>query len=289
MTWKLKVDDNGNPVFDDQQRIIYIDPDGKELPLDPPQMYDKISKLGVENQKHRKKFEELTEKYSVFKEIEDIGKWKEEADKALEAIANFDDKDWMKADKVEKLKKEMSDAYDQKIKDKDKAITEIQATHGATVSKLNDQIRRLLVSNKFAVSKYFSGGGDSSITILPSNIAEDHFGKYFQVEEGKDGMPTIKAIYGNGDPVISKTNPGEPADFEEAIGLILDQYPGKEGILRSTSGGSGSAGGAASDGGGGNNNLQTLKTQYAEAQKAGNARLMIALKNKIFEAERTTA
>ncbi|MGD9156794.1 MAG: hypothetical protein PVG39_00170 [Desulfobacteraceae bacterium] len=288
MTWKLKTDPENNdaPVIDDQGRIVYIDPDGKELPLDPPQMYNKISELGKENQTHRTKHEEVVKKFEAFKDIEDIAKWKEEADKALEAVANFNDKDWMKAEKVDSMKKQITDAYEQKLKDKDKGIGDLKTEHQLAIEKLNQQIRRLLVSNKFAVSKYFSGGGDKSVTILPSNIAEDHFGKYFQVEEGNDGMPTIKALYANGDPVLSKVNPGEPADFEEAIGLIIDQYPGKESILRGTSGGSGGGGGGGEDETGDSGDLAKLKKQYAEAQTAGNSRLCVTLKNRIFELER---
>lgn len=288
MTWKLKTDPENNdaPVVDDQGRVVYIDPDGKELPLDPPAMYQKIADLGKENQTHRTKYDEVVKKFDALKDIEDIVKWKEEADKALEAVANFNDKDWMKAEKVESLKKQITDAYEQKLKDKEKGVATLQADHQAEIEKLNQQIRRLLVSNKFAVSKYFSGGGEKSVTILPSNIAEDHFGKYFQVEEGADGMPVIKAVYNNGDPVLSKVNPGEPADFEEAIGLIIDQYPGKESILRSTSGGSGGGGGEGNEEEGDSGDLAKLRKQYAEAQAAGNTRLMVTLKNRIFDLEK---
>lgn len=288
MTWKLKTDPENNdaPVVDDQGRVVYIDPDGKELPLDPPAMYQKIADLGKENQTHRTKYDEVVKKFDALKDIEDIVKWKEEADKALEAVANFNDKDWMKAEKVESLKKQITDAYEQKLKDKEKGVVTLQADHQAEIEKLNQQIRRLLVSNKFAVSKYFSGGGEKSVTILPSNIAEDHFGKYFQVEEGADGMPVIKAVYSSGDAVLSKVNPGEPADFEEAIGLIIDQYPGKESILRSTSGGSGGGGGEGNEEEGDSGDLAKLRKQYAEAQAAGNSRLMVTLKNRIFDLEK---
>jgi Txe/YoeB family toxin of Txe-Axe toxin-antitoxin module len=287
MTWKIKTDGESNsPVFDEQGRPVYIDPEGKELPLDPPAMYQKINRLGAENQKHRSNLEEANQKLQLFKDIDDIAAWREEATKALETVANFNDKDWMKAEKVEKLKKDMADAYEKKLGDKEKSIQLIRDENGQVVNKLQGQIRRLLVSNKFAVSKYFSGGGDSSITILPSNIAEDHFGKYFEVEENDNGMPTIKAIYANGDPVISKVNPGEPADFEEAIGLIIDQYPGKESILRSTSAkGSGSAGGG-SHLKGEEGSLQELKQQYEKAQEAKDYKKMITLKHRIFDLEK---
>jgi len=287
MTWKIKIDSETKaPVIDEQGKITYIDPDGKELPLDPPAMYQKISQLGKENQNHRKKYEDVLNTLKPFEGVEDIATWKEEADKALETVKNFNDKDWMKAEKVEALKKEMAQAYEEKLKKKDLSYAEKEKLYATEKDKLSNQIRRLLVSNKFAVSKYFSGGGDSSVTILPSQIAEDHFGKYFKVEEGSDGMPVIRAFYSNGDPIISKINPGDNADFEEAIGLIIDQYPGKETILRSTSGGSGGGGGGGADDHKESGDIASLRKQYSQAQQEGNARLAITLKNRIFELEK---
>jgi hypothetical protein len=288
MSWKIKFHEETNaPIISDDGKITYIDPEGKELPLNPPEMYGKIISLGKENQKHREKYEALANQIKIFEGIDDLPKWKEDAQKALDTVANFNDKDWMKAEKVEQLKREMSSAYEDKLKQKDVIFQEKEKAYQEDKNKLSGQIRQLLVSNQFAVSKHFSGGGDKSVTILPSNIAEDHFGKYFKVEE-QNGTPTIKAYYSNGDPVLSKVNPGEPANFEEAIGLIIDQYPGKESILRSTSGGSGGKGGSGDDA----NNLDDLgklRQQLAKAVEEGNAQMSISLKNRISELQRRNA
>lgn len=281
---KMKVnEENNTPILDEKGRIAYVDDtDGKELFLDPISMYSKISDLNKENQNHRKKNEEIVSKFKIFESIEDVEKWKEEADKALSTIANFNDKDWMKAEKVEQLKREMAAAYEDKIKAAGNAYGEKEKAYKDIVDKLNSQIRNLLISNKFAVSKYFNGG-DQSVTILPANIAEDHFGKYFKVEE-IDGRPTVKAYYSNGDVVHSREKPGEIADFEEAIGLIIDKYPGKDSILRASSGGSGAGGGEGSQNSG--SELDKLQRELAEAQKNGNVKLSISIKNRIAELRR---
>lgn len=283
MSWKIKSNDEGAPLIDEEGKIVYVDPEGKELPLNPPEMYNKIINLGKENQKHREKYESVAEQIKIFEGVDDLAEWKKNAEAALETVKNFNDKDWMKAEKVEKLKLEMASAYEDKLKQKDVAFQEKEKSYGEVQNKLRDQIRKLLVSNQFAVSKYFSGG-DKSITILPSTIAEDHFGKYFKVEEKEDGMPTIKAYYPNGDPVLSRVNPGEPAEFEEAIGLIIDKYPGKESILRSKSGGSGGSGGSGD--GEDLDELSSLRKKLAKAQETGDFQSTISLKRRISELQR---
>lgn len=283
--WKMKLNPETNsPIIDEENRIIYVDPEGKELGLNPPAMFEKIHELGRENQKHRTKFDQLKAKLDIFNGVEDLAEWKQKADEALATLANFNDKDYLKAEKVEKLKQEITSAYEEKLKRAGISYSEKEKVHLDNLSKKEQQIRRLLISNKFAVSKYFSGGGDKSVTILPSNIAEDHFGRYFKVEDGPDGLPTTKAYYANGDMVLSRNNPGEPADFEEAIGLILDQYPNKDSIIRSGSSGSGSSGGSGNAGD--TDDLAQLRKRHEEAKRTNNITLAIALSNKIFALEK---
>jgi len=283
MDLQLKLDAETNaPVLAEDGRIIYIDKDDgdKELPLDPPGMYLKISDLGKENEKHRKKYTDVVTLYKPLEGIENIEEWVTEAKTALQTVKNFNDKDYLKAEKVEELKKQMNEAYEEKLKAKDMAFLEKENSHKSTVDGLNLQIRKLLVSNKFANSSFFNG--ENPKTILPANIAEDHFGKHFQVEAADDGTPTIKALYSNGDPVLSKINPGEPAEFEEAIELIINQYPGKDAILKSAGGGSGGSGGTGSKGGS-VDDLQNLQKQLDAAKEKGDVAAMIAIKNKMAE------
>ena len=68
--------------------------------------------------------------------------------------------------------------------------------------------------------------------------------------------------------------------------LILEQFPGKNSILRATSGGSGGGGGGGDNNGAGDGSeLAKLKKQYAEATKNRNGTLAIRLKNRIAELE----
>lgn len=283
----LKLDpETKAPVTTEQGAIVYIDQDDgdKELPLDPIQMYGKITNLGKENQTHRDKVKTLTDRYSFLDDIEDVADWKKKADEALSKVSNWKDADYIKAEKVEALKADITSAYEEKLAAKDTAISELQEGHATETSKLSGQIRRLLVSSKFASSKYF--GADGKTTLADPEIAEAYFGKNFKVEADANGEPIVRAFFGNGDPVLSKVNPGEPADFEEAIGLIIDAYPGKDGILKSKGGGSG-AGGGQGGGGGGGDDLSQLKKQHQEAMTAGDIQRAVILKRQIFNMEQS--
>jgi hypothetical protein len=275
----LKLDENGNVVVVNG-KVIYVDEDAdnKEYPLDPPSMYSKIIDLGKENKVHRDKKDELEKKLSLFDGIEDIEVWKKESDVARETVKNFSDKDLIDAKKVDEVKAEMKDAYEKKLVAKDNEIKALAQKHNDVLSEKDKNIRHLMISNKFSASPHFSGD-ESSITTIPPDLAESYFGGNFKVEV-INGKPELRAYY-NDIEITSQLNPGEPADFEEAISILIDKYPRKNSILRAPGGGSGGGGG----GGGGDTTptdaIGKLKQQLVEAQKANNFTASIALKNQI--------
>lgn len=279
----LKLDDKGAPVITEDQKIVYVDDDGKDLPLDPAGMYDKITSLGVQNKKDRTNFTELRDKYAPFSTIEDLTEWKEKADAALVTVENFNDKDWMKADKVDKLKADMKDSYEGKLNAKDTILSNTLKDHATALDGKDGQIRTLMVSNKFASSTYFTG--ENKKTTLSPDIGESFFGKHFKVEVNDQGQSVLRSFDSKGEPIISKVNPGEHADFEESMGMIIEQYPGKDGILTTGAPGSGGQGGQ------GNQTpateLADLQKQHKDAQEKGNTQLMISLKNKIFDLQQS--
>jgi len=283
MGWKLKLGEDKKPIVNDDGKIMYIDPEGKEIGLDPVGMYTKIIDLGKENQKHRLKAKEYKDKLGLFEDIDDLETWKKDAETAIKTVKNFNDKEYLKADKVDKLKADITSAYEEKIKQLGDIYANNEADLKKQIDTKADQIRRLLISKHFAMSNYFSGG-DKSKTILPANIAEDHFGRHFKIDEGPDGLPVVRAFYASGEPVLSRQNPGDPANFDEAIGLIIDKYPGKESILRSnTSGGSGASSGTGDNTG--TNQIEQLRKDWAEALQKGNTQQAIVLKNRLYVLE----
>lgn len=277
--YKLKLDGDGHVVLQDG-KPVYVDADGNDVPVDVPSLYQKVLDLGKENKGHREKNKELTGTLSIFEGIEDLADYKTRADSALETVANFNEKDWLKADKVETLKRQMKDAHEAEVKGLKEALITKDSESAEIVKKKDAQIRKLLISANFARSPLFSG--DAPKTMLPPEIAETYFGKNFKVEEQENGELVVRAYFSNGDPVYSRANPGEPAEFDEGIQSIFDAYPGKDKLLRTQSGG----GGAGGDGDrGGGDEISKLRAQYKTAQENGDVTMMTSLKRRINEAE----
>lgn len=281
-----KVDENGNVVMsEDKTKVIYLDEDdnNKEYPLDPAAMYVKILNLGTENKTHREKAKELETKLKPFESIDGIDlensdEWITNATTAITTVKNFDDKQLVDAGKVEEVKKEMREAYESQLSAKDEAIESLKVQHTNDVTKKDDQIRTLMVTNQFNTSKYFTG--ENPITTLPPDAGEALFGRHFKVED-QDGKPVLKAYADDGKTeLLSKLNPGEPALFEEALGLIIDKYPNKDAIIKAAPGGSGGGGG----GGGGTpiDEISKLEAEIQQAQKDGDAGRMVTAKNALF-------
>lgn len=288
--WTLKVDDDGHVVVQDG-KPVFTDKDGKDIPVDVSQMYTKILDLGKESKKYREAAEaavsERKSALSLFEGVEDLKEWKTKADEAMEAVKNFNEKDWLKADKVDSMKRQMKEAHEDEKRQLAASFDKEKTSLASAITKQKSQIHKLVISNKFATHPLWSGE-DPKTTLRPE-IAEAYFGKHFKVEEDeKTGELVERAYFSNGDLVYSRKRAGEPADFFEAMEEIFDQYPGKESLLRAKSGGSGSTGGEGDKNRPGTV-LEKLKSQYLEAEKSKNAVLMTSLKNQIHRAEQAVA
>lgn len=285
--WTLKFTEEGEggvPELKDGVPV-YIDPDGKEVALDAPVMHGKILDLNKESKKHREAAEAAQETLSLFEGIEDISGWKKNADQALEHVANFNDQDWLKADKVEKLKSEMKEAHAEQLDGAKRVYQEKEEEYKLIISKKDGQIRKLLISNRFATSPLFSGSEPK--TTLPPELAEAYFGRHFKIEE-KDGELAIVGYDNHGDPIISHQGDrvGEIADFDEAMEVVFEAYPGKDRLLRSTSGSGAGGGGGRGEEEGIPAEIKKLEAEYAKAKEAGDARKMVSLNNRLSEARR---
>jgi len=283
--WKLKMTEDGAPVVDGT-KVVYIDPDGKDVALDPVAMYGKIIVLNKESKTNRQKVEAAEGITSLFKGVEDVAEYKKRADEALETVANFNDKDYLKADKVEKLKQDMSSSYEQKLETQKNSFQGALAKKDEVISSKDSQIHKLLVSNNFAVHPLF--GGANPKTHLNPAMAEAYFAKHYRVEVADDGVELLLRAYKDPgkyeDPIYSRENPGEYATFQEAMNELWDKFPGKDALMSAGKPGSGSGSGSGehteSD-----DELASLKKAHAKAHEEGRAKDAIALKNRIFRLE----
>ena len=237
--WKLKLDENGNVVVQDGKPVYIKEIEGgeaEEMVFDAPDALSKIAALNNEAKEHRLAKEEALEKLKAFKSITDPAK----ALEALKTIQNLEDEELVKAEKVEELKKQLGEIYET---EKTQLVTEHEKIVGERDTTIADQentIRHLSLTSEFAKSPWFNG--EKPKTILPPDMGADFFGKYFKVEgSGRD----VKIVgYLNGAKILSKDPQklGEPAGFETAIPAIVEAYPDKNRILRSTPGGPGAHG-----------------------------------------------
>ena len=279
--WSLKMD--GEHAVLVEGKPVYVDKDGKDVPVDVPAMYQKIITLGKESKTHREAVEGLTTKYktvdTLFEGVEDLPAWKRQADEALKTVSNFNEKDWLKAEKVESMKRQMTEAHADATRQLGAAFEKEKESLNGQISKGQKQIHKLVVSNKFAIHPLWSGP-DAKTTLKP-DIAEAYWGKHFKVEEDeKTGELVERGYYSNGDLIYSRKKPGEPADFFEAMEELFDQYPGKENFLRSSGGGSGSKGGGAPPKELGSE-LEKTQAAYDKAMAERRTSDAIALKRKL--------
>lgn len=227
---KLKLDDQGHVVVQDG-KPVYVHEDGKEVAFDAAATVATISRLNGEAKAHREAKEAAEEKLKGFEGIEDA----EAARKALETTKNLEEGKLIAAGKVEEIKAAAAKAAEERVAAQSKA-------HATELEKLRGEHDALLktyhgekIGGAFAASAFVKDK-----TLLPGPAAQKVFGDHFKVEDGK-----LVAFDASGNKVFSRSRPGEVADFEEAIEVLVGAYPYRDDILRgNNNGGGGSRGGS---------------------------------------------
>lgn len=282
---KILLDENGNVVLRDE-KPIYVDNEGKEIVVDVPSLFSKISALNSEAASKKRTIREIEEKMSTFTKmfegIEDIEKWDKEAKAALETVQNLSDKKLMDAKQVEKFKDDIKAAYEDKILALQQSHVTVIQDKDKVIQDKGNQIYELMVSSQFAASPFFSG--EKPKTILPPEIAESYFAHHFKVEETDEGKLTVVG-YLDENKIFSRSNPGEPASFTESIEEIINKYPMKDRLLSSGDSGSGSQGNSDNGDAGNKGDLKALRKQRQEALDGGNIQVAVGLKNQIHKLE----
>lgn len=224
---KLKLDDKGMAVLAEvngERLPIYIHDDGKEAPFDARTTVASLNSRIAQNQRIEQEMKELQKTVGRFKGIEDP----EAALKALALAKNLDDKKLVDAGEVQRIKDETSRAFQGQLDEASKRIEDL-------TGKLYNEI----VGGQFARSKVIA-----EKFAIPSDFVRAYFGDFFGVEDGK-----LYAVDKLGNKMLSRTRPGEMADFDEALMMMVDAHPQKAVILKAQGG---SGGGAPPSGGGGN-------------------------------------
>lgn len=240
---KLKLDADGHAVIQDG-KPVYIKDDGTEVAFDVTGTVATIGRLNAEAKSHRERAEAAETKAKAFEGIEDPKK----AIEALGIVAGLDAKKLIDAGEIEKVKGEISKAFQAQLDEANKAK-----------STLEQQLYAEKVGGAFARSKVIAEN-----LAIPADLVEARFGKHFSIEEGR---VVGKDLHGN--KLYSQSNPGELADFDEALDILVQQYPYKDTILKGTgASGGGASGNQGSGGGTPKGNLGGTREERLAALKA---------------------
>ncbi len=235
--WKLKLDESGNAVLKDG-KPVYVNDGGEEKAFCANTSFSKIAQLNSEAKAHREAKEAAEEKLKAFEGI-DVEKAKE----AIQLIGDKDISSMIDKGEIDKVKAEMAKTYQAQIDEANK-----------TAETLQQQLYDEKIGGSFARSQFIA-----EKLAIPADIAQAYFGKHFEVKDGqivaKDGAGN--EIYSHDPELI-----GRPAGFEEALSILVESYPNKDNILKS-SGMSGS-GEQGSQGGGNHTNLKRSKMSAEE-------------------------
>lgn len=270
---ELKVDDKGVVVLQDG-KPMFTD-EGKDIVVDVPSLFKKITELNTESAGRRRELVTMKEKFRALDGVDDVDNFLATAAKAVDTVANFDDVKKLDAEKVEAFKLETKKAYEEKVDAQNKIWTEKVRGLESAVDGKQSVIYDLMVKSQFAESPYFAG--DNKQTNLIPEIAEAYFGKHFKVEENDSGKLVVAGYKADGTRIFSRSNPGEPATFNEAMAEIIDGFPLRDSIMKGGNSGSGGSGNSGPGGG----KLSNLNKQYQTAMKDKNVSLAMILKRKI--------
>lgn len=203
---KLKLDDDGNAVLQDGMPV-YIHDDGKESPFDAGATVAAIKARNAEAKSHRERAESAEAKLQAFDGIDDA----EAARKALALAAKLDQSKLIDAGQVDAVKAEINKVWEGKLSEAEQRAQALEA-----------QLHGEIVGGSFARSKFIA-----EKLAIPADIVQSAFGSRFSVEGGK-----LKATDADGNPIYSRKNAGAPADFDEALEILVDQYPHRDSLLK---------------------------------------------------------
>lgn len=216
---KLKLDDKNQVVVQDG-KPVYVDDNGKDVAFDVPHAVAKIAQLNTEAKGHREAKEAAEAKLTAFSGLDP-----EAAKKALKVVENLDQKKLVDAGEVEKVKEQAIKAVKDQFEPQVKTLTtERDAFKG--------QLHSELIGGRFARSKFITDK-----LVIPSDLVQARFGSAFKIEEGNK----VIGYDASGNKIFSKAKPGEVADFDEALEILVEQYPQRDHILKGKTGGGGGA------------------------------------------------
>jgi hypothetical protein len=203
--------EDGKPVF--------VADDGKAIAFDAPHTVATIARLNGETKAHREAREAAEGRLKGFEGIEDP----DAARSALETIRNLKDGDLVKAGEVEVIKNQAKKTAEEQVA----AEARRSAERIKNAEKERDHFKGMFTSEK--IGRVFSGSKFiADKCTLPAPIMQAQFGNNFRVEDGR------VVAYDGDQKIFSRTKPGDIADPDEALEILVDGFAYRDSILKGT-------------------------------------------------------
>lgn len=195
---------------------------------------------------------------------EPFSKWFEDATLSIEKAKNFDS---IKTKDIDEIKKQLDKATKEKIESIQTEAKNIEEKYKKDLFDADDQIRKLMISDKFASSEFIR----KNCSNVPVDIVTSSFANRFKVEKDENGNRVTVGYLPDGKPIYSAVKLGEIADFNEAIGIMIKEDKNSGFYLDGVAGvGTGGGSGRSSQ----NNIAEQIKKLRADGKYAEASALM---------------
>lgn len=206
---------------------IYVHDDNKEVGHDAPGAVATIKARNAEAQGHREAKEAAESALKAFEGIEDA----EAARTALETVRNLASGDLKTATQIKEITDAAKRAAEEQVaaavKAKDEEIRRVADERDSVTSAFHGE----LIGGGFSRSKFIS-----EKIAVPVDLMQAQFGRSFKVEDNK-----LVAYGADGKKIYSRANPGNVAEFDEALEELVNIYPNRDHILKGNVGAGGGA------------------------------------------------
>ncbi len=236
MPWKTDeagqiVVENGNPVW--------IGAEGKEIAYDPNVTHSRLTSVRSDAQKRQERITELEQSLAA---LEWAGKSSEEIEQTKAELEE------LRAAKRKAARKKPAEGEDDtaseelqeklyQLEQQIETLNKRDQEHTAALERAQSTVQQLTVGSEFRNSAWFSPWTDDEgqqrkpKTLLEPTAAEALFGGHFRPAGENGGSVVATWTPGDKDTIYSEAEPGKPASFDEAFGLLFNRWEKKSHYL----------------------------------------------------------
>lgn len=254
-----------------------------EKTLDVFHLLDKVPELSTDLKKFKEESRSMKDLVSAFKQknilsdddfssgeaSKKLNDWIGNALDAQEKVKLFNDKDIAKIKNFDEMKSQIEKTRDEKLNEQKKFYDNQLSEKGSIIDRQKSQINKLMISDKFATSKFIK----ENCSHIPVSVLANTFSRNFKLHED-EGDWSVVGFKTDGKPIFSTIRPLENASFDEAIEVMIKEHPDKDYFF-------GGVVGNGSGGQAGKTGTSSLEGELERAVKSGNTVEQVRLKKLI--------